>query len=538
MKSVMPAQHNFSQAPSINNKQRSVFNRSHGHKSTFNSGDLVPFIVDEILPGDSIDLKANIFGRLSSTFEFPIMDNLHLDTFYFFVPNRILWDNWEKFMGAQDNPTDSIDFEIPQITDSAPEGSLSDYFGLPINVANMSISSLWHRAYIKIWNDWFRDENLQDSLTEYTDDGPQVIGAYPLQKRGKRRDYFTSCLPWPQKGEAVGLPIIGGTVDVMGDGTSLQFIDGNIDPYGLVRDNSGDFTAYESVSGTVGDSATSTTNQIDSEIVLGIDTDPTNSGLTGTFTSASAVLINDLRLAVATQQFLELNARSGTRYVELIKSNFGVVSPDYRLQRPEYLGGSTQMININPVTQTSATQTGETAQGEQTAFGTMTSRSGFSKSFTEHGVIIGMVNVRADLTYQEGIPQMFSRKERLDFYFPTFANIGEQAVLNKEIFYQNLPADEEVFGYQEAWSSYRYKQSQISGRFRSQATDSLDAWHLSQDFVGLPALGSAFITENVPLDRVLTSTGATTPEIIFDSYIEMKHARVMPVYSVPGLGRL
>lgn len=544
MKSNMPPQKDFSKNPSVS-MQRSVFNRTHAHKTTFDVDYIVPFYTDEILPGDSVDLKANIFARLSSTLGFPIMDNMFLDTAFFFVPNRILWDNWEKFMGAQDNPGDSIDFQIPQVTDNTGgihEHDLLDYMGIPID-KDFSVSSLFARAYIKIYNDWFRDENLQDSITEYTGDGPELESLYPIQKRGKRHDYFTSCLPQPQKGDPVSIALTG-TFPVYGNGKALglqagstlrglksRTVDGTNDEALFI-----DTSAYDVNRGTT----VSETSEGSGDEAIGVVSSPNESGLEGDLSGSSAISINDLRLAVATQQLLELDNRGGTRYFEILQSHFGVQSPDSRLQRPEYLGGSTQMVNVNPVTQTSESNT--TFQGEQAAFGTASSRSGFSKSFVEHGVILALLNVRADLTYQQGINRMFSRSDRYDFYFPTFANLGEQAVLNKEIFYQDTPAsDDAVFGYNEHWSELRYKPSQISGYFRSDSADTLDAWHLSQDFATLPVLNSAFITENVPLDRVLTVIGTQEdpiPHFIMDSHIEVKHARVMPTYSIPGLHRL
>ena len=540
MKSNMPPQKNFSKVPEIRGVQRSVFNRTHTHKSTFDTGKLVPFYVDEILPGDSQDVKANIFARLSSSLEFPIMDNLHMDTFFFFVPFRILWTNWKKFMGEREDPDSSIDFIIPQVTSvGVAVGDLFDFFGIPTGVG-VSINSLYARGYIKIYNEWFRDQNLIDSVLEFSGDGPEVDTQYPIQSRGKRHDYFTSCLPFPQK-TALGVGIaLTGNIPVIGNGTALGFDDGSAG-FGLYRDTGS--AALDADSSLLGDpigTAISSGSKPINEIAIGISDVAAESGLIGVLSSANSITINELRLAVATQQFLELDARGGTRYVELIKANFGVTSPDFRLQRPEYLGGSSNMMHVNPVTQTSESQPTHTPLGEQAAFGTGSSRSGYSKSFTEHGMVIGIINVRADLTYQLGLNRMFTRVARLDFYFPTFANLGEQAVLNSEIMHQDLAIDALVFGYNERWSEYRYKNSQISGRFRSNATDTLDAWHLSQKFTVLPTLGEAFITENLTeaMDRVLTVTGDDIPEIIFDSVIEVRHARPMPVYSVPGLSRL
>ncbi len=547
MQSNMPAQKNFAQVPSIRGGiQRSVFNRSHTHKTTFESGQLVPFYHDEILPGDSQTLEAQIFCRLSSPLDFPIMDNLHVDTFFFFVPNRIIWDNWEKFMGAQDNPGDSIAFTVPQVTSAlTPQGTLLNYLGIPagaLRANNATINSLHARAYIKIFNDWFRSEDLMNSVVEFSGDGPEDQDDYPLQTRLKRHDFFTSALPNPQKGStAVGFNLTG-TIPVFGDGLkTLGLTDGTLfagmysestSPAGhLIEDTS----LYDVAPGT----ADGNTGNLGDEKGIGVTTDGTKSGLIADLSSATAILINDLRLAVATQQFLELNSRGGTRYVEMIKAHFGVVSPDYRLQRPEYLGGGSYMMNVNPNTQTTAnpaTPTLQDSAGSQSAFVTGSSKSGYSKSFVEHGVVLGLVNVRADLTYQQGINAMLSRQDRLDFYFPTFANIGEQPILNVEIWHNDDAADLLTWGYQEAWATYRYYPSRISGKFGSDITGSLDAWHLSQDFASRPSLGSTFLKEDVPLSRVMAVT--TEPEILFDSFISLKHARPIPVFSVPGLDRL
>lgn len=543
----MPAQKDFSANPQMS-KPRSVFNRSHSHKSTFNVDDLVPFYVDEILPGDSQEVRANIFARLSSTLQHPIMDNIHLDTFYFFVPYRILWDNWEKFMGAQDDPGDSIAFTIPQMTEATADEvqSLMDYMGVPPGIP-YSVSSLFARAYIRIYNEFFRDENLQDSIIEFTGDGPETEDNYNLQKRGKRFDYFTSCLPTPQKGDPVQVAALSGTVPVWGSGYTLNFDDGSgsgATEFGLVSISSS-LAADSSLNDTLVGTALGAGSAPAANVGIGVipSTVAQESGLEADLTGAGTFNINDLRLAIATQQLLELDNRGGTRYFEILKAHFGVISPDARLQRPEYLGGSTKMININPVSQTTAspaTPTLDDSQGNQAAYATGGSQSGYSKSFVEHGCIIGLVNVRADLTYQQGINRMFHRSDRYDFYFPSFANLGEQAVLQKEIWADGVPAnDDTVFGYNEAWSEYRYKPSLITGRFRSDVSSSLDSWHLSEDFASAPVLNSAFITEGMPINRVLTVPGtATVPHVIFDSWIQVKHARCMPVYSIPGLKRL
>lgn len=540
MKSVM--QHRFSEVPSVQ-IPRSVFDRTHGHKTTFDVGQLIPFYVDEALPGDTFKLNASVFARMATPIA-PIMDNLFLETFYFAVPNRLIWSNWEKFNGAQDDPEDSIDFLVPEVTaPDAPgwaEGSLFDYMGIPINTT-INVNALHSRAYNLIWNEWFRDQNIQDSITVDKGDGPDSAANYVVKKRNKKHDYFTSCLPWPQKGDSVTLPI-GDSADVWGDGTCLGLKTGDAnDEFGLFCDNG--LTNYEGmlrgdetlIDDPVGTAAGEDQPSGDSKGIGVVEsTDGHSSGLVADLSSATASTINEIREAFQIQKMLEKDARGGTRYVELLRTHFGVVSPDFRLQRPEYLGGSSCRININPVQQTSSTDA-TTPQGNLAAFATAADQGrGFTKSFTEHCVIIGLVNVRADLTYQEGINRMFSRRTRYDYYWPSFAHLGEQAVLQKEIYAADDEGKDTVFGYQERYAEYRYKPSIITGEMRSEAAESLDLWHLSQDFSAAPTLNSAFIEDNTPMSRVLAQ-GVTGPHFIFDSFIQLHCARPMPVYSVPGL---
>ena len=504
----LPSQmkHEFSRVPKAD-IQRSTFNRSHDLKTTFDAGYLVPIFVDEALPGDTFTLNTTAFGRLATPIN-PVMDNIHIETFFFAVPYRLVWDNWEKFCGAQDNPGDSTDYLMPTVTTSAANGSLYDYFGIPTGVS-LTFNNMAGRAYNLIWNEWFRDENLQDSVTVDKGDGPDTDTNYTLLKRGKRHDYFTSCLPWPQKGDAVNLPL-GGKAYIAAD------VGSSVDLTAISADS--DYQKF----GT----------NLNKLQFAGQGSDQSAS-LYADLTSATAATINELREAFQIQRLYERDARGGTRYTEIVQSHFGVTSPDARLQRPEYLGGGKDRVNIHPISQTSSTDT-TTPQGNMSAFGTTGfGGHGFSKSFTEHSVVIGLINVYADLTYQQGLNRMFSRSDRWDMYWPALAHLGEQAVLNKEIYAQGTADDDGVFGYQERFAEYRFKPSMITGQFRSNYATSLDVWHLAQDFASLPALNASFIEENPPIDRVIAVP--SEPHIILDAFFNLKCARPMPTYSVPGL---
>lgn len=524
MKSVMA--HQFSRVPKAE-IPRSSFDRSHGHKTTFDAGWLIPIFVDEALPGDTFSCNLSAFARLATPI-FPIMDNMFMDTQFFSVPIRLLWDNWQRFNGEQRNPGDSIDFLVPQIT--APvggyaEASIHDYFGLPTKVAGFSHSALWHRAYNLIYNEWYRDENLQNSVTVNTGDGPDAPTDYTLLRRGKRHDYFTSCLPWPQKGPGVTIPL-GTTAPVVSSGAAI-----NWHPVGQVNPR------QVMMSATAGNPITYAGAVLGSTLGASFGVSGTSTtGLMADLSTATSATINSLRQAFQIQRIYERDARGGTRYTELIKSHFGVTSPDARLQRPEYLGGGSTPVNISPVPQTApTTAAGETPQGNLAAYGTVgLNQHAFTASFTEHCVILGIVSVRADLNYQSGLNRMWSRRTRFDFYLPALSHIGEQAVLQKEIFCDGVSAnDGKVFGYQERFAEYRYKPSLITGLFRSNATAPLDAWHLAQKFTTAPVLGSTFIVEDPPVDRVIAVP--SEPHFLFDSYFRLRCTRPMPVYGVPGL---
>ena len=550
--------------------RRSTFDRSHSLKTSFNVGDIVPFFVDEVLPGDTFNVDTSKVVRLQTLLT-PVMDNIYLDTYFFFVPNRLTWSHWKQFNGENTESAwiPQTEYEIPQITAPASGGwsvgTIADYLGVPTGVPNLSVSALPFRAYALVMNEWFRDENLSDPLVVPVDDatvagvntGTFVTdvckGGLPY-KAAKYHDYFTSCLPSPQKGPDVTIPVAeAGNYAVVGNGKALPLWNGsNIGVLGSLSESG--YRTFAASSLSLGSPVSSSIDDINSPVFghLGVPTeaqlggDLSKSGLIAVASgNAAAATINQLRMAFQIQKLYEKDARGGSRYIEILKSHFGVTSPDARLQRPEYLGGNRVPININQVVQQSATASGETAQGTVTGMSVTTdTHSDFTKSFTEHGFVIGVMVARYDHTYQQGLERFWSRKDRFDYYWPVFANIGEQAVKNKEIYAQG-PAqkdsagnviDDQVFGYQEAWADYRYKPSRVTGEMRSQYAQSLDVWHLADDYSALPALSDSWIREDkTNVDRVLAVTSSVSNQLFADIYIKNRTTRPMPMYSIPGL---
>lgn len=547
------AESRFAINPTRIDMSRSTFDRPFSHKTTFNVGDIIPFYVDEVLPGDTHKIRTSKVVRMQTLLT-PVMDNIYLDTYYFFVPDRIVWSHWKQFMGENTESAwvPSTEYEVPQIT--APEGgwaegTVADYMGVPTKVDGLSVNALPFRAYALIMNEWFRDENLCDPLNIPFDDatvqgvntGTFVTdvakGGLPY-KAAKYHDYFTSALPAPQKGPDVTIPVSSGAnlpVFALNDYITK--------PVGMVNNSalhwcSADLNSITSSppTGFLGVKAGSTGLESDSQSAFSGSYVPANLWAVNDG-SVSSATINQLRMAFQIQKLYERDARGGTRYIEILKSHFGVTSPDARLQRPEYLGGNRIPITINQVVQNSGTMSGETPQGTTTAYSLTTDvHQEFTKSFVEHGFIIGVMVARYDHTYQQGLERFWSRKDRFDYYWPVFANIGEQAILNKEIYASGQDTDDEVFGYQEAWADYRYKPSRVSAEMRSNAKTPLDSWHLADDYSSLPTLSDSWIREDPNnVNRVLAVTSEVSDQLFCDLYVQNRTTRPMPVYSIPGL---
>lgn len=517
-------QHDFGKTPSVD-KPRSVFDLSHGHKTAIDFDYIYPICVLDVLPGDSIKVRSSLLARLSTP-QFPTFDNIHIDEHWLSIPWRLIWENARKFHGEQDNPSDSIDYTIPQFTSFTPtEDSLHDYLGLPINGNAMTPNSIYHRAYAKCINDWYRDQNLQNSVVCDTDDGPDNPADYTLFKRGKRFDYFTQALISPQKGDAVNLPL-GSSAPITGLGKVNQnYVAGSVNVYETDGTGTTNYpTSSQGINGTTADGS------------YVIEEDPNNSGFPNVradLTNAVAANINDFREALAIQSLLEADQRGGTRYPDITKNLFGVQFYEPHV-RPEILAINSKPLAITPVQTNSSVATGENT-GDLGAFGVMGSTDGgFTKSFYEHSIVLCLISARADQSYSQGMPLRYTKQTRYDYYLPPLMGLGERAILNGEIYYQGNATDDAVFGYIPHWDEYRSELSRISGAMRSSHSLSLDSWHLSEEFLSLPVLGSTFIQSNTPIDRALYSV--VEPDLILDTYFDIKSARCLPSYGIPGMG--
>lgn len=556
------AESRFAINPTNLDISRSRFDRSSTVKTTLNVGQVVPFYIDECLPGDTFDVSCAKVVRMQPMVTQP-MDDLFLDTYFFFVPNRLIWDHWVNLMGENTDSawTPTVEYSVPQVTAPDPDGwkvgTLADYLGLPVNVSGISVSALPFRAYTKVINDWFRDQNLVRPYVLNTGDstlsGSNDSGYEALERGGKPfvaakfHDYFTSCLPSPQKGESVQIPVNGLQVPIDIPVQTVNSLNSVVSPNtpalalqsnGLRADNR--YTLIKTLA------LTPESNVIINPLPTNTDVPNVSNGFAPINLRAvgSAVgtgystTINELRMAFQLQKLYEKDARGGTRYIEMIKTHFGVTSPDARLQRSEYLGGNRIRLTVHQIVQQSATASGSTPQGNPVGLSvTLDNADSFCRSFTEHGFVIGLMVARYPHTYQQGIERFWSRKNRLDYYFPVFANIGEQPVLYKEIFANPKgDLDDKAFGYQEAWADYRYKPNRVTGEMRSGVANSLDSWHFADFYSTAPTLSEKWISEEkMNVDRCLAVSSDVSNQLFADIVISNKTSRAMPLYSIPGL---
>lgn len=512
------------------NIPRSKFIGAWTRKTAFDAGYLVPFMVDEVLPGDHLSYDVTAYVRMATPI-FPLFDNQRIDTFWFYVPARILWVNWNRFMGEQPNPGDSIAYTLPKLTSPVggfAEFSIYDHMGIPIALeasSTIQVNSLPLRAYNRIWNDWFRDQNIQNRVPVRIDDSDDLVADYELKRRNKSHDYFTTALPWAQKFASPATPLTG-LAPIQGIGLSNTNTSPSTEP------------VLETARGSVNyvlNSYIQNSGNIPSDQVMFWEMDANGPAIYADLSQATGMTINNFRQAFMIQSLVERDARGGTRYVELLRSHFGVINPDFRLQRPEYIGGGQSALNITPIAQTAPTE--GSVVGQLGGAGTAVGQHRASYAATEHGYILGLINVRTELSYQQGLHKMWTRSTRYDFYWPSLAALGEQAVLRQEIYATGEDAlDETVFGYQERWHEYRTRTSEVTGIMNSTRTGTIDSWHLAQEFAAPPTLSDAFIRDEPPMTRVLAAGGsANNQQYLADILIKRTAVRAIPTFGTPAL---